>query len=151
MMVLRKYVQNDCKILAELFYNTVHIVNSKDYSVDQINAWADGKIDLNWWNDSFLKHYTIVAEMDGIIVGFGDISSDGYLDRLYIHHKYQHRGIAAEICDELEQSVNAVKIVTHASITAKGFFEKRGYKVVKQQQVQRKGVLLENYVMEYQL
>ena len=35
----------------------------------------------------------------------------------------------------------------HASITAKPFFERRGYKAVKEQQVERKGVLLTNYVM----
>ena len=34
-----------------------------------------------------------------------------------------------------------------ASITAKPFFERRGYKAVKEQQVERKGVLLTNYVM----
>ena len=40
------------------------------------------------------------------------------------------------------------KIITHASITARPFFEKRGYRVVKEQQVNRQGILLINYVME---
>ncbi len=38
-------------------------------------------------------------------------------------------------------------ITTHASITARPFFEKRGYRPVKEQQVERKGILLTNYVM----
>ena len=37
------------------------------------------------WNKSFLKNYTIVAVENSIIVGFGDISEVGYLDRLYVH------------------------------------------------------------------
>jgi len=41
-------------------------------------------------------------------------------------------------------------IVTHASITARPFFEKRCYKVVLEQQVERRGVLLTNFVMEKQ-
>ncbi len=48
----------------------------------------------------------------------------------------------------LEKAFDVDKISTQASITAKYFFEKRGYKVVKEQKVERKGVLLTNYVME---
>lgn len=44
--------------------------------------------------------------------------------------------------------MNTTKIVTHASITAKGFFEKRGYKVLKKQQVEREGIYLINFIME---
>ena len=38
--------------------------------------------------------------------------------------------------------------ITHASITARPFFERRGWHVVKEQQVERRGVLLTNFVME---
>ncbi|MDE6103539.1 MAG: GNAT family N-acetyltransferase, partial [Oscillospiraceae bacterium] len=139
---------NDCKTLAELFFNTVHIINIKDYSEEQINVWATGHIDLEQWNRSFLSHYTVIAEINGTVVGFGDIDNIGYLDRLYVHADFQRQGIATAICDKLEQASHAEKIITHASITAKGFFEKRGYKVVTKQQVQRQGILLTNYVME---
>ena len=148
-MRLRQYQPSDCKILTELFYDTVHKINIKDYSVQQVNAWADGNIDLKKWNDSFLSHHTVIAEINTVIVGFGDIDKTGYLDRLYVHHNYQHLGIAAALCDEFECSVNTPKIFTHASITARGFFEKRGYKVINKQQVQRHNVFLTNYVMEY--
>ena len=48
-MRLRQYQPSDCKILTELFYDTVHKINIKDYSVQQVNAWADGNIDLKKW------------------------------------------------------------------------------------------------------
>ena len=38
--------------------------------------------------------------------------------------------------------------VTHASITAKPFFEKRGYKVVKEQKIERQGIFLTNFLMK---
>ena len=147
-MILRKYKSADCPKLAKLFYDTVHCVNCKDYTEEQIDAWATGNIDIALWDKSFSEHYTIVAEKDGIIIGFGDIASDGYLDRLYVHKNYQNIGTATAICDMLEKSVKSCKITTHASITAKGFFEKRGYNVVKKQQVKRKQILLTNYIME---
>lgn len=147
MIVLRQYKQSDCAFLAKLFYDTVHNVNIKDYTQEQINAWATGDIDLVDWNESFLRHYTIVAEHSGQTVGFGDITNDGYLDRLYVHKDFQQRRIATQICDELEK-IDADKIITFASVTARDFFIKRGYIVVKQQQVMRRGVLLTNFVME---
>lgn len=92
-------------------------------------------------------HYSIVAVDGEIIVGFGDIDQTGYLDRLYVHANHQGKGVAAAICNKLEQAVQG-KVVTHASITARPFFEKRGYRIVREQQVERKGIFLTNYVME---
>ena len=146
-MKLRKYQQSDCKALTELFYNTVHTVNAKDYTEEQLNAWASGQVDFGKWNHSFQEHYSIVAVENGIIVGFGDIDKTGYLDRLFVHENHQGEGIATAICDKLEQVVMG-NITTHASITAKPLFEKRGYKVVKKQEVERQGILLTNFVME---
>lgn len=146
-MFIRKYESTDCKELAELFYNTVHTINAKDYTKEQLDAWASGQVDLEKWDQSFQEHFTVVAVENGIIVGFGDIDTTGYLDRLYIHKNNQRKGIATAICDQLESKVQG-KIVTHASVTAKPFFEKRGYKVLKEQQVVRKEIFLKNYVME---
>lgn len=146
-MKLRAYRSEDCPELAHLFYETVHTVNAKDYTQEQLNAWAAGNVDLNVWNASFLVHHTIVAEMDGKIVGFGDMDESGYLDRLYVHKDFQHRGVATAICDALEKSSAATEFTTHASVTARPLFEGRGYAVVKQQQVERRGVRLTNFVM----
>ena len=148
---IRKYISSDCQFLAKLFYDTVHTINAKDYTKEQLNVWATGEVDLERWNKSFLNHYTVVAVENGEFVGFGDIDETGYLDRLFVHKDYQGRGIATAICEELEQAVQKVKIITAASITAKPFFEKRGYQVVKKQQVERQGIFLTNYVMEKEI
>lgn len=147
-MFIRRYETSDCKELVKLFYNTVHSINAKDYTKEQLNVWATGSVDLEKWNQSLLSHFSVVAVEDGIIVGFGDIDRTGYLDRLYVHKDYQSQGIATAICDKLEYIFNVEKITTHASITAKSFFEKRGYKVIKKQNVEKDGVLLQNYVMQ---
>ena len=147
---LLQALESDCRTLAELFYHTVHTVNTKDYTEEQVNAWATGHVDLKQWDRSFQENYTLIAVENGIIAGFGDIDKTGYLDHLFVHADYQGKGIATAICDQLEQAVMG-NITTHASITAKPFFEKRGYKVVKEQQVERQGVLLTNFVMELAL
>ncbi|MBN1038866.1 GNAT family N-acetyltransferase [Clostridium botulinum] len=147
-MIIREYTSADCNSLAELFYNTVHSINEKDYSEEQLNVWATGRVNFEAWNRSFLEHFTVVVVDDDVIVGFGDIDKTGYLDRLFVHKNYQKRGIAKAICDELEKKVNTERFITHASITARPFFEKRGYRVLKEQQVEREGIILLNYVME---
>ena len=145
-MIIRKYQPSDCKELTELFYNTVHNVNAKDYAKEQLDVWATGKVDFEKWNESLQEHFSVVAVDDEIIVGFGDIDKTGYLDRLFVHADYQRKGIATAICNQLEQAVQG-NITTDASITAKPFFEKRDYKIVKEQQVERQGIFLTNYMM----
>ena len=120
-MELRRYRASDCDKMAELFYQTVHCVNARDYTKEQLNAWASGTVDLEEWNRSFLRHHTIVAECGNEIVGFGDIDDTGYLDRLYVHKDYQE---------------------------VKTFFQHRGYHIVKEQKVIRQGIALINYIME---
>ncbi len=133
--LIREYISSDCEQLAELFYQTVHTVNAKDYTQEQLRAWATGNVDLSILNKSFSEHNTLVAVKNDIIVGFGDIDSTGYLDRLFVHKDYQRQGIATMLCNKLESGY--IKITTHSSITAKPFFLQRGYRLLKEQQVVR--------------
>lgn len=84
-MILRPYRPADCPVLAQLFFDTVHTVNARDYSPEALEAWADGQVDLPAWNERFLAHTSLVAEEAGEIVGFADMDEHGYLDRLYVH------------------------------------------------------------------
>ena len=147
-LLIRKYEPADCKYLTELFYQTVHSVNAKDYAKEQLDAWASGCVDLEEWNSTLSEHLAAVAVEGDVIVGFGDIDKTGYLDRLYVHRDYQNQGIATAVCNALENAVQTDKITVHASITAKPFFLSRGYVVRKEQQVLRRGVYLKNYVCE---
>ena len=135
-MLIRKYTPSDCKELTEFFYNTVHTINANDYTKEQLNAWATGKVDLDKWNRGLQEHYSVVAVEHEILVGVGDIDKTGYLDHLYVHKDYQRKGIATAICNELEKK-SLRNVTAHVSITAKPFFLNRGYKVLKEQQVER--------------
>lgn len=145
-MLYRTYQASDLEELTALFYDTVHRVNAKDYTQAQLDAWATGQVDREAWDRSLRAHDSIVAVEGPVIVGFGDMDPTGYLDRLYVHADYQGQGIASGICDRLERAVQG-NIITHASITSRPFFERRGYRVVREQRVERRGILLTNYVM----
>lgn len=150
-ITLRGYHPADLDALGQLFYETVHTVNAADYTPEQLNAWAPGAIDRARWSRTLAEHFTRIAQMGDQIVGFGDLADDGYLDRLYVHREFQHCGVATAICDALEEHARllGIQVVeTHASITARPFFERRGYRVIREQQVERAGVRLTNYAME---
>jgi len=150
MMFIREYEPDDCPLLAHLFYDTVHTVNVKDYTEEQLDAWTTGHINLDEWNHSFLKHTTLVAVQDDVITGFADMDGNGYLDRLYVHKDYQGEGFATALVKELEHRVineNVACFETYASITARPFFEKLGYTVQAENTVVRENISLTNFRM----
>lgn len=62
-MFVRGYQMSDCKEITELFYNTVHTINAKDYTKEQLDVWATGQADLEKWNQSLQEHYSTIAYM----------------------------------------------------------------------------------------
>ena len=70
-MTIREYKPEDCREMAELFYRTVHTVNARDYTKEQLDAWATGQVDLEQWDQSFQNHHTLVAVESGEIRGHG--------------------------------------------------------------------------------
>lgn len=154
-IIIRKLVETDLGSCVKLFYETVHSVNAKDYTSEQLDVWAPGTVEANDPRvQTILSHIAYVAEIDTVFVGFGDMTEDGYLDRLYVHKDYQRLGIASAIVEKLEEQavkLGVNEITTHASITAKPFFESFGYVVFKQQEVDVSGIKLTNFIMKKNL
>lgn len=148
-MQIRSYSSSDCSQTIALFNRTVHTINAKDYTPEQLDAWAPEERDAKAWNQSFENHTALVAVIGGKLAGFGDLDcQSGLLDRLYVSADFQNQGVGSALCDALEKAAGNRLLITHASITAKPFFEKRGWRVLQKQQVIRHGIALTNYVME---
>ena len=147
-MTLRPYQTEDLAAIAALFFESVHTLCRDDYTQEQLDAWATGRIDEGAWDASLRAHHTLVAEEDGVLLGFADMTEDGYLDRLYVHPAHTRRGIASALLEALERACPAAQFTTHASLTARPFFERRGYRVERRQEVVRCGVTLINFVMK---
>ena len=84
-MIIRSYQPSDAAPTLVLFRDTVQKINAKDYTADQIAVWACHERSLAAWHASFIKHVALVALDEAeTIIGFADMASDGYLDRLYV-------------------------------------------------------------------
>ncbi len=153
-MYIRRYSPNDISEIIELFYNTVHTINLRDYSPAEVDAWAPKNIDKVAWDHRLSENFTVVAEQDGTIIGFASLTYKGYYDLLYVHKDYQRQGVATALTNIIENEAvlyGISELTSDVSITAKPFFEKKGYEVIKKQSVERNGQLLTNYKMRKEL
>ena len=151
--LIYEYDKKYLKQIVELFINTIHNINNQDYSKEQLNAWANPNYDLNIWEKRFKKSKPYLCMIEDKIVGFCEYY-DGYIDCFYVHFKYQNCGIGKLLLNhilELAKNENIDKIKVDASITAKPFFEKFGFKDVRENLVKRGNQELINFSMEKNL
>lgn len=145
-MELRRYESEDLPQMANLFRETIETVCTADYDEEQRRAWSGRWTNLLQRDQQFQQSFTLLAMERGKLLGFGNVTADGYLDMLYVHKDHQRQGIATAICDRLEQQVKgAVRV--DASLTAWPFFEKRGYHLLRENCVNVDGVLMNNVTL----
>ena len=151
---IRDYEQADTPAIARLFYETVRSVNRADYSEEQVQAWAPAIPDAGEWHDRMAGRKTLVAEEGGEVVGFCELEEDGHLDMFYVRKDAVGRGIGRSLYEAAEQEArgwNLGCIFTEASVTARPFFERRGFRVLSERRVSRQGVELTNFAMNKSL
>lgn len=150
-MLVRKFIESDLEQILQLVYDTIHTINAKDYSKSQLDAWGVENPEKDKWLESLKHNITFITEINGKIVGFGDLNDKKYIDRLYTHKDYQGLGSASKILSTLEQEAKKLgytKLYTEASITAKPFFQNRGYKILQSQNKQYNGHVFVNFIMK---
>lgn len=151
-ITIRSYNETDAPFLAAIYFNTIHKINAKDYSPEQLNAWAPSdSLETEGWMRKWKKIPPIVALIDNKIVGFAELEDNGHIDCFYCHHEHQGCGVGSALIKEIEHRAkkNKInKIFAEVSITAKPFFETKGFAVIKKQSVNIRGMTLTNFVME---
>ena len=90
---IRLYEPSDIDNLISLFRESVRRVARRDYTEEQVKAWAPDDIDREARAVRHPSRPTWIAEIDGKMVGFSDLERDGHLDCMYVHADYQGRGI----------------------------------------------------------
>lgn len=153
-IAIRAYRPEDRDLLIELFRSAVRRVAIRDYTRDQILAWAPDAIDAEAFGRRRASKPTFIATIEGEPVGFTDLESDGHIDMLFVHADHQSKGVARALLDHVERlarSRQMPRLYTEASITARRVFERHGFRVLAQQTVAPGGEALINYRMEKRL
>ena len=152
--IIRAALQSDAVELKKLFQNTVLAINRRDYSQAEVEDWASCGDDLSNIEDMIKTHYFIVAvNQQSEIVGFSSITPQGYLHSMFVHKDFQGEGIATILLNEIEQYAitnGIMRITSEVSLTARPFFEKKGYLVEEEQKRKANQLSLTNFWMAKQ-
>jgi len=142
-MEVRESREADIPAVARRYYDTVHRVNARDYSAQQIEAWAPGVANESFWLERFKRYRVFVAEQAGVATGFAEFATTGHIDCFYMHHAWQRQGVGFRLMERREREARKRMLpglFPDVSITARPFFEKMGFRVVREQTKRYRGV-----------
>jgi putative acetyltransferase len=149
-LAMRPMVPADVPLLAEIFRASIEELTGDDYSKAQQEAWASAADDEGDFGARLAGELTLVATYDGAPVGFAALAGNKNIDMLYVHPVAAGQGAGAMLCDALEKLAAArgsKELSVDASDTARGFFEKRGFKAQQRNTVSLAGEWLANTTM----
>jgi len=151
-MHLISYQSDQLPAILDLFRTTVHTINRKDYTMEQLEAWAPINSDLSRWDNSLSRSFTRIAINDkNEILGFANLDKDGLIDYFYVAAHFQGHGVGRLLLTTLMQHANELgvkRIFTFASSTASDFFLKFGFRFIQSRQVHLRGQVLTNHLLE---
>lgn len=90
-----------------------------------------------------------VCELKNIAVAPSS-QRQGYLHSMFIHKDYQGQGITTMLLREIERyamEYHIARLTSEVSLTARGFFERQGYVVEKEQKRRANRLSLTNFEM----
>lgn len=109
-------------------------------------------IEKGFIRQHYLRHDkdVIAVNQQSQIVGFSSITPHGYLHSMFVHKDFQGKGIATMLLEEIERyaiTAGIMRITSEVSLTARPFFEKKGYVVEEEQKRKANQLSLTNFWM----
>ncbi|MBS0657155.1 MAG: GNAT family N-acetyltransferase [Verrucomicrobia bacterium] len=149
--MIRLAQPSDALEIATLFHRTVREVNRGDYTPEQIAVWAGEAPEPEKWRARLAKKTVFVEQAGARLAGFAEFDPDGHIDAVYVHAEHQGQGVASRLLERIEAEAGRAglrRLFTEASITARPFFERRGFRLLDAQDVEYRGATFRNYRME---
>ncbi len=153
-MKVRVATTRDTNKIIELAQASILEIASNNYTPEQTKVWANRLERPNRISNAVAEQHFIVAELEHEIIGFGSILNGDYIDFLYVHPLHVKNGVATTIFKPLIAHAHKHKtktITSDVSKTARPFFEKKGFKVLREQENKMGNEILVNYKMELKL
>lgn len=149
-MHIRPFRIGDEPALHQVFLSAIHHIASKDYTPEQIQAWAPASLDQEIWITRMRDMSPFVVELEGRIVAYADLQPSGYIDRFFVCAAVARTGVGTMLMNHLQSEASAKGIHTLTSAvsrTAQPFFAKFGFVVVEQRTPAIRGVVVPNALM----
>lgn len=151
MWTIRRWECGEEAELWRLYFDSVRNVAIRDYTEEQVRAWAPDIAPGERWTRRIVKNQPFVCVAEGQIVGFADLIPPGHIDLFFVHHQWQRRGVGRRLMQVILKQAGREhyrRVTSDVSLTARAFFERHGFHVVTPQTVQLGHVALQNFRME---
>jgi putative acetyltransferase len=151
-MRIRKATLADAAELARLHKGTIRNINSADYSPKQIAAWS-ARTNAQRFRTSHDLAVRYVAVEGDKIIGYADFKKEEpeKFWGLYVHKDHVGEGVGSRLLIRMEsvaKKMGAKKFRLEATKTAKTFYEKNGFNLIKKSKHIIDDQKLDIYVME---
>jgi putative acetyltransferase len=149
-MEIIEYLSSKATEVTDLFYDSVHAIDSSIYSNEQQRAWARKPIDYDTWEKRLENKKPYLCMIKNEIAGFIELESDGHIDCAYVSPRFQRQGVATKLLDHViivAKDLGLKQLYVEASIVAKPLFEKKGFLTENENRVIRHNTVLINYSM----
>ncbi|MFN7695403.1 MAG: GNAT family N-acetyltransferase [Burkholderiales bacterium] len=136
--------------LFEIYHSAIHLLASRDYAPEQIQAWAPRDLDQGLWATRIRGIHPFVAELAGELVGYADLQANGYIDHFFVSGHHGRRGIGTALMNHLLDQARAAsltELTSDVSRTAQPFYESFGFTVVEERRPELRGVVIPNALM----
>jgi putative acetyltransferase len=153
-MLIRAFRVGDEPDLHQVFLSAIHGIAVKDYTLEQVNAWAPKSVDPSLWAERMRGIAPFVVEHDGKPIAYADIQPSGYIDHFFVSALFARQGIGSKLMHRLhdEAATNGVHVLTsNVSRTAQPFFTRWGFSIVEERLPIVRGVVVPNALMKKEL
>jgi putative acetyltransferase len=149
-MEIRRFRLGDEAALFRVYFTAIHEIACRDYSPEQVEAWAPADLDADLWTNRVRGIQPFVAVLGDEIVGYADVQQDGYVDHFFVSGARPRQGIGTRLMARIHEearSLGLTELTSDVSKTAEPFFALHGFHVVERRFPVLRGVTLQNALM----
>jgi putative acetyltransferase len=135
---IRPAQSEDARGILEAHFSAVREIAARDYPPEVIAAWGAPVTEQRvqaYARGPLLHETTLVAEVDGVIAGFGVIiESNDELRAVYVARRFAKQGIGSALLQELEKLARergCKELKMDSSLTAESFYRTHGFAVIE--------------------
>ena len=129
---VRALRRGDEYALRKVFYSSVHELACKDYTPEQLAAWAPEAYEVGPWAERIRSTPPFIVDASGVVAGFAVLREDGTIDQFFVAPALAGQGVARMLMAHIHQQAarrGLTELQANVSLTAEPFFLMSGFEV----------------------
>ncbi|MES1164126.1 MAG: GNAT family N-acetyltransferase, partial [Verrucomicrobiota bacterium] len=108
---VREFREGDELSLYQVFHSAVHALAARDYTPEQLAAWAPERPELPQWAERMrARRPFVVLEEGGRVLGYADLQPSGYIDHFFVSGTDARRGVGRALMERIHARAKELQI-----------------------------------------